>query len=179
LRFRLSGDFRRPGARCARLTIVLEGKNLHLERFDAITKELVAVTDRRGMVRKLTGVALGGILVATRVSEAAGAKPKSASLYLDQDHLTGCDGADLDLPTRGSVAFRLDKNGSIVANISLQNAEFNADYDVFQRCVNFLGTIHTNGKGQAKGSFTYSPSSSNGLDMYGPTEYVGMGPYPA
>jgi hypothetical protein len=47
---------------------------LDLERIDAISKALAAATDRRGMIRNLTGAALGGILVAARVrgSEAGG-----------------------------------------------------------------------------------------------------------
>jgi hypothetical protein len=65
--------FRRPGSVCPPAHR-LEGKNLDLERIDAISKALAAATDRRGMIRNLTGAALGGILVAARVrgSEAGG-----------------------------------------------------------------------------------------------------------
>jgi hypothetical protein len=45
------------------------------ERFDHLTRRLVSGTTRRGMVRQLTGTALGGVLAAVGISE-VGAKKK-------------------------------------------------------------------------------------------------------
>ena len=191
--------FRRPGA-CALRRIVMEGKNLDLERVDAISKALAAATDRRGMIRNLTGAALGGILVAARVrgSEAGGKRnrkrnPNTAKLHLVRpDAPTNCDDQKISGPPRGSVSFRVeaDEFGAlIVANISLQNAQPHATYEVFQRCVGGGDPpwyIATNDKGAGNATVVYPPSDgSNGIDLrilidvdlHG-EEHIDMGPFP-
>jgi hypothetical protein len=134
-----------------------------------------------GVVRTLTGAALGGILVAARVrGSEAGGKPKSAKLYLvSPDALTNCDDQKISGRPRGSVSFSMQP-GEILATISLQNARPNSQYEVFQRCVGGGGWyIGTNDKGAGNGSVAYPPASSNGIDLrLLDEEHIDMGPFP-
>jgi hypothetical protein len=156
----------------------MEGKNLDLERVDAISKEAAVAIDRRGMIRNLTGAALGGILVAARVrGSEAGGTTRRATLYLNPSHT--CTGPAPTVITRGYVDYRRVKR-KVVVTISLQDALPDAKHDVFRRCVGFPGTITTDGQGAGKCRFTYAFNAGNfqnGVDMFSPgtpaTEYIG------
>lgn len=105
-------------------------------RFDQFARGLTAGTSRRGVVRNLTGAALGGILAAAGTSETEARKKKRGKRKKRQSQCTtcdqGCPAATENNPTK-TVVFRpaSDPNYCLVT-VNLTGfagcAEYTAEY---------------------------------------------------
>jgi hypothetical protein len=107
------------------------------------------------MVRRLlaVGVVLGALVT---VAVAGASDNGRAGLYAGIGN-GDCFGANDFSQPRGFLNFHLAADGAMTVNVHVRDAVPNATYVVFQRCIDFIGTLTTNSRGVGNGTFTFSP----------------------